>query len=49
MNTYPDEEVPASAKCYLLLSDETLVSVLHDEPAFSEIFVSYLLSRTIRI
>ncbi len=26
-----------------------MIRVLHDEPAFSEMFVSYLLSRTIRI
>src|SRR5665213_2724309 len=31
------------------LEKETIIRVLHDEPAFSEMFVSYLLARTIRI
>jgi len=31
------------------LEKATIVRVLHDEPAFSELFLSYLLSRNIRI
>jgi CRP-like cAMP-binding protein len=31
------------------LQRASIVRVLHDEPAFSEIFISHLLSRTIRV
>ena len=31
------------------LDKEVIIRVLHDEPAFSEMFVSYLLARTIRV
>jgi CRP-like cAMP-binding protein len=40
----------ALSECLVLRVDRSAVMrLLHDEPAFSEIFVSYLLSRTIRI
>ena len=40
----------AMSDCSILrLEKAAMIRVLHDEPAFSEIFVSYLLSRTIRI
>jgi CRP/FNR family cyclic AMP-dependent transcriptional regulator len=40
----------AMSDCSILrLEKSAMIRVLHDEPAFSEIFVSYLLSRTIRI
>src|ERR1700682_2042534 len=40
----------AMSDCSILrLEKAAMILVLHDEPAFSEIFVSYLLSRTIRI
>jgi CRP/FNR family cyclic AMP-dependent transcriptional regulator len=38
-----------SACAILRLEKAAMIRVLHEEPAFSEIFVSYLLSRTIRI
>ena len=31
------------------LEKATMISVLHEEPAFSEMFVSHLLARTIRV
>ena len=31
------------------LEKEAVVRVLHDEPAFSEMFVSHLLARTLRV
>ena len=31
------------------LDKETIIRVLHDEPAFSEMFVAHLLARTIRV
>jgi CRP/FNR family cyclic AMP-dependent transcriptional regulator len=40
----------AMSDCSIVrLEKATMTRVLHDEPTFSEIFVSYLLSRTIRI
>ena len=40
----------AMSDCAILrLEKAAMIRVLHDEPAFSEVFVSYLLSRTIRI
>ena len=40
----------AMSDCSILrLEKAAMIRVLHDEPAFSEIFVSYLLSRTMRI
>jgi CRP/FNR family transcriptional regulator, cyclic AMP receptor protein len=40
----------AMSDCSILrIEKAAMIRVLHDEPAFSEIFVSYLLSRTIRI
>lgn len=40
----------AMSDCSILrLEKAAMIRVLHDEPAFSEVFVSYLLSRTIRI
>jgi CRP/FNR family cyclic AMP-dependent transcriptional regulator len=31
------------------LEKDAIVRVLHDEPAFSELFISYILARTIRV
>jgi len=40
----------AMTECEIMrLEKETIIRVLHDEPAFSEMFVSYLLARTIRV
>ena len=40
----------AMSDCSIVRLEKTaMIRVLHDEPAFSEMFVSYLLSRTIRI
>jgi CRP/FNR family cyclic AMP-dependent transcriptional regulator len=40
----------AMSECTIVrLEKATIVRVLHDEPAFSELFLSYLLSRNIRI
>jgi CRP-like cAMP-binding protein len=40
----------AMADCEIMrLDKETVVRVLHDEPAFSEMFVAHLLARTIRV
>ena len=40
----------AMSDCSILrIEKATMTRLLHDEPAFSEIFLSYLLSRTIRI
>jgi CRP/FNR family cyclic AMP-dependent transcriptional regulator len=40
----------AMADCEIMrLDKETIVRVLHDEPAFSEMFVAHLLTRTIRV
>ncbi|MEK6246376.1 MAG: Crp/Fnr family transcriptional regulator, partial [Pseudomonadota bacterium] len=33
----------------MMVAKPTIVGVLHDEPAFSEFFVSHLLARTIRV
>jgi CRP-like cAMP-binding protein len=42
--------VTAMADCTIMrLQRASIVRVLHDEPAFSEIFISHLLSRTIRV
>jgi len=40
----------AMTECEIMrLEKEAIVRVLHDEPAFSEMFVSHLLARTIRV
>lgn len=40
----------AMTKCEIMrLDKEAMIRVLHDEPAFSEMFVSHLLARTIRV
>jgi CRP-like cAMP-binding protein len=40
----------AMTECEIMrLEKEAIIRVLHDEPAFSEMFVSYLLGRTIRV
>jgi CRP-like cAMP-binding protein len=40
----------AMTECEIMrLDKEVIIRVLHDEPAFSEMFVSYLLARTIRV
>ncbi len=40
----------AMTECVIMrLQKETMVSVLHEEPAFSEFFVSHLLTRTARV
>src|ERR1700680_5046221 len=40
----------AMTKCNIMrLEKQAIVRILHDEPAFSEMFVSHLLARTIRI
>ena len=40
----------AMAECEIMrLEKATMVRVLHEEPAFSELFVSHLLARTIRV
>jgi CRP/FNR family cyclic AMP-dependent transcriptional regulator len=40
----------AMSSCSIMrLEKAAMIRVLHDEPAFSEMFVAYLLSRTIRI
>ena len=40
----------AMSECTIVRLEKTaIVRVLHDEPAFSEVFLSYLLSRNIRI
>ena len=40
----------AMTECKLMrLEKATMIQVLHDEPAFSEMFVSHLLARTIRV
>ena len=40
----------ASSNCSIVrLEKAAMIRVLHDEPVFSEMFVAYLLSRTIRI
>ena len=40
----------AMTECEIMkIEKATLIRVLHEEPAFSEMFVSYLLSRTIRV
>jgi CRP-like cAMP-binding protein len=40
----------AMSECTIVrIEKATIVRVLHDEPAFSELFLSYLLSRNIRI
>ena len=40
----------AMSECAIVrLEKAAIVRVLHDEPAFSEVFLSYLLSRNIRI
>jgi CRP-like cAMP-binding protein len=38
------------AECKLMrIKKEAVIQVLHDEPAFSEMFVTHLLARTIRV
>ena len=40
----------AMTECEIMrLDKEVIIRILHDEPAFSEMFVSYLLARTIRV
>ena len=40
----------AMTECEIMrLEKATMISVLHEEPAFSEMFVSHLLARTIRV
>jgi len=40
----------AMTECRIMrVEKETMIRVLHDEPAFSELFVSHLLARTIRV
>jgi CRP/FNR family cyclic AMP-dependent transcriptional regulator len=40
----------AISECSIIrLEKPAMISVLHDEPAFSELFVSYLLARNVRI
>jgi CRP/FNR family cyclic AMP-dependent transcriptional regulator len=40
----------AMTECEIMrLEKEAIIRVLHEEPAFSEMFVSYLLARTIRV
>ena len=40
----------AMTECEIMrLEKEAIIRVLHDEPAFSEMFVSHLLARTIRV
>ena len=40
----------AMAECEIMrLEKATMISVLHEEPAFSEMFVSHLLARTLRV
>jgi CRP/FNR family transcriptional regulator, cyclic AMP receptor protein len=40
----------AMTKCVIVrLSKQAIVRILHDEPTFSELFITYLLSRNIRI
>ena len=40
----------AMTECEIMrLEKEAIVRILHDEPAFSEMFVSHLLARTIRV
>ncbi len=40
----------AMTECVIMrLQKETMVRVLHEEPAFSEFFVSHLLTRTVRV
>jgi CRP-like cAMP-binding protein len=40
----------AMTECVVMrLAKATIIRVIHDEPAFSEMFVSYLLARTMRV
>jgi CRP/FNR family transcriptional regulator, cyclic AMP receptor protein len=40
----------AMTECEIMrLEKATMIRVLHDEPAFSEMFVSHLLARTVRV
>ncbi|MGB8282974.1 MAG: helix-turn-helix domain-containing protein, partial [Pseudolabrys sp.] len=40
----------AMTECEIMrLEKATMISVLHEEPAFSEMFVSHLLARTLRV
>jgi CRP/FNR family transcriptional regulator, cyclic AMP receptor protein len=42
--------VTALAECMIMqLQKASIIRVLHDEPSFSEIFISHLLARTIRV
>jgi CRP/FNR family transcriptional regulator, cyclic AMP receptor protein len=42
--------VTAMTECEIMrLEKATMIQVLHDEPAFSETFVSHLLARTVRV
>jgi CRP/FNR family cyclic AMP-dependent transcriptional regulator len=42
--------VATMAECQLMrLEKEAIVRVIHDEPAFSEMFIAHLLARTIRV
>ena len=42
--------VTAMTECTVMRLQKTnIISVLHDEPAFSEVFISHLLTRTIRV
>jgi CRP/FNR family cyclic AMP-dependent transcriptional regulator len=42
--------VTAMTECTVMrLQKTSIIGVLHDEPAFSEVFISHLLTRTIRV
>ena len=42
--------MPSTACCEIMrLEKAAMIRVLHDEPAFSEMFVAHLLTRTIRV
>jgi CRP/FNR family cyclic AMP-dependent transcriptional regulator len=52
LNGQPRRVATATAmtECEIMrLEKEAMIRVLHDEPAFSEMFVSHLLARTIRV
>ena len=52
LNGQPRRVATATAmtECEIMrLEKEVMIRVLHDEPAFSEMFVSHLLARTIRV
>jgi len=50
LNGQPVRLATAMAECEIMrLEKATMISVLHEEPAFSEMFVSHLLARTLRV